>query len=252
MWVDLTRQLAGGASLCEQLTPFCDIRPSAPPRGQSHSSLPGNKPDVVVFEYDYPDMDSLHVLRATREQFPDMPIVMFTLHHSEELAVWALRNRVWDYYYKPLTTRQINEIGLSLQQWHRQRSTTTARPFLGNGYPDEVRFHAASECEFDTSLATNYVEQHLGEKICEDTLATLYGLSRFQFSRQFKKATATTFQNFVVTRRIERAKVMLKNPAAQVIDIAFAVGFSDAAYFTKTFKRVTGVLPSQLKTSCSR
>lgn len=252
LWINLSLQLESPSTLTEQLQRFCEIRQlqqrttgAIDPRDTTHATAP----DVLVFEYDYPDFDSLNILRKTRQLHPTIPIIMFTLHHSEDLAIWALRNGVSDYYYKPLNPRQINDIGLSLQQWFR-RSGKPAEPgncFLSNGYPDEVRFKQNVEQVFSTQLAFNYVEQHLAEKISEDSVAKLYGLSRFQFSRHFKKSTGVTFQHYLLSWRMEKAKMLLRNPNAPVADVAFAVGFTDPAYFARMFKRQAGLMPSQWK-----
>jgi DNA-binding response OmpR family regulator len=74
----------------------------------------GCLPDVLVAEYDYPDLNALRLLREVRERFPLLPIVIFTLQHSEALAVWALRNRVWDYFVKPLAKRVVQRIVVAL------------------------------------------------------------------------------------------------------------------------------------------
>lgn len=253
LWINLSLQLESPSPLTGQLQRFCEIRQlhqhtsgAINPQDTAHATAP----DVLVFEYDYPDIDSLNILRKTRQQHPNIPIIMFTLHHSEALAIWALRNGVSDYYYKPLNPRQVNDIGLSLRQWfHSSDKPTTelGNRFLGNGYPDEVRFKQSVEHVFSTQLAINYVEQHLAEKICEDDVAKLYGLSRFQFSRHFKKSTDVTFQHYLLSCRIEKAKTLLRNPKAQVADVAFAVGFTDPAYFARMFKRQAGLMPSQWK-----
>lgn len=60
-------------------------------------------PVIACFEYDFPDIASLSVLSDIKEYFASVPIVMFTEQHSEALAVWALRARVWNYFVKPVT-----------------------------------------------------------------------------------------------------------------------------------------------------
>ena len=92
LWINLTREI--DPSFSNQFLRFCDIRHLHPAVTHHYTPpTPDTLPDVLVFEYDYPDMDSLNVLRQTHQQYPHIPIIMFTLHHSEELAIWALRNQ---------------------------------------------------------------------------------------------------------------------------------------------------------------
>lgn len=60
------------------------------------------QPLIACFEYDFPDIASLAILSDIKQDFASVPVVMFTEQHSEALAVWALRARVWNYFVKPV------------------------------------------------------------------------------------------------------------------------------------------------------
>jgi DNA-binding NtrC family response regulator len=64
-------------------------------------------PQAICFEYDYPDIPRLAALQETKLGYPSLPIVMVTKQHSEDLAVWAFRSRVWDYFIKPLPISEV-------------------------------------------------------------------------------------------------------------------------------------------------
>ncbi|QVM87874.1 response regulator [Pseudomonas lalucatii] len=64
-------------------------------------------PLLACFEYDYPNLSGLKALRATKQAYPSLPILMLTLQHSEALAVWAFRTRVWDYLVKPVSEQEL-------------------------------------------------------------------------------------------------------------------------------------------------
>src|SRR5260370_30775244 len=95
IWVDL-RLDPRFPGLCEGIPgayePFrvCSIHAV---QGAIQEKLPG----FLCFEYDCPAPIQLEALRSTRSSYPLLPILMITEDHSEELAVWALRMRVWDY-----------------------------------------------------------------------------------------------------------------------------------------------------------
>ena len=59
------------------------------------------RPDFLIFEYDFPDIQRLKALQQTKIDSPHLPILMLTEHHSEALAVWAFRSGVRDYVVKP-------------------------------------------------------------------------------------------------------------------------------------------------------
>src|SRR5512146_1277705 len=63
--------------------------------------------DVVCFIFDYPEMAGLKLIPETKSHWPSVPILMLTMQCSAELAVWALRARVFDLLVKPLTGQEI-------------------------------------------------------------------------------------------------------------------------------------------------
>jgi AraC-like DNA-binding protein len=89
-----------------------------------------------------------------------------------------------------------------------------------------------------------YIEDHLAEPISLATLAQLVRLSPNHFCRTFKQSFGMPAHRYHNSRRIERAKTLLAEPAPSVTDIGFTVGFSQTSSFTNTFRKVTGMTPT--------
>ena len=68
----------------------------------------------------------------------------------------------------------------------------------------------------------------------------------FRFGRLFKDEFGIDFREYVMRYRIREACRLFRNPNAQVSEVAYAVGFSEPSYFTKTFKRLVGARPSEV------
>lgn len=69
--------------------------------------LDSGRPVIACFEFDYPDVSELSVLCDIKRDFASVPVMMFTKQHSEALAVWALRARVWNYFVKPVSPESV-------------------------------------------------------------------------------------------------------------------------------------------------
>ena len=69
-------------------------------------------------------------------------------------------------------------------------------------------------------------------------------MSPFRFSRSFRETYGIKFQDYVVRYRILESCRLLKSPSTNVTDVAYAVGFNDASYFSRTFRRYVGMTPS--------
>src|SRR5581483_6861108 len=93
-------------------------------------------------------------------------------------------------------------------------------------------------------LVTTYIEERLAEHIPLATLAQLVCLSPYYFCRAFKQSFGVPPHRYHITRRIERAKMLLAKPAMSVTDIGLTVGFSDTSSFTAAFRKITGTTPT--------
>jgi AraC family transcriptional regulator len=94
-----------------------------------------------------------------------------------------------------------------------------------------------------------FVEDSLGAGPTLGQMAAAAHLSVYHFARQFKAATGMPPHQYVILRRIERAKQLLQTAGGfSLAEVAAHVGFSDQSQFTHHFKRLVGVTPGQFRT----
>ena len=92
-----------------------------------------------------------------------------------------------------------------------------------------------------------YIDGHYGEELTLDVIARHFAISRYYLCHAFKRQTGTSAIKFITSRRIYMAKKMLKDSYATITDIGFECGFSDSAYFIKTFRRAEGISPGSYR-----
>jgi AraC family transcriptional regulator len=93
-----------------------------------------------------------------------------------------------------------------------------------------------------------YVEEHLDGGPTLEQLATVACLSAYHFARQFKAATGLPPHQYVIARRVERARQLLLTGAdLSLAEVAAHAGFSDQSQFGHHFKRLVGVTPRQFR-----
>jgi AraC family transcriptional regulator len=92
---------------------------------------------------------------------------------------------------------------------------------------------------------TEYIEAHIDTPISLADLSSVAGLSRMHFASQFKKATGLSPHSYILSRKIDRSKALLINPALRVADVAQLVGFRTQGHFTTVFKKLVGDSPVQ-------
>jgi len=94
-----------------------------------------------------------------------------------------------------------------------------------------------------------YIEEHLDAGPSLEQMAAVARLSACHFARQFKVATGLPPHQYVILRRVERAKHLLQQDRElSLAEVAADAGFSDQSQFSRHFKRLVGVTPGQFRT----
>lgn len=92
-----------------------------------------------------------------------------------------------------------------------------------------------------------YISQNYSNQITLNDVANYVHLNPAYFSTVFKKASGYSFSYYLNSVRIEESKRLLSNTDYSILDIAIASGFQDQSYFTKIFKKITGLTPKQFR-----
>ena len=100
--------------------------------------------------------------------------------------------------------------------------------------------------------AQEYIESNVKEKISVDQLAGLFLISKRNFERRFKKATANTPVEYLQRVKIEAAKKSLESGRENINEVMYAVGYSDSKAFRTTFKKITGLSPLDYRKKYNR
>lgn len=95
-------------------------------------------------------------------------------------------------------------------------------------------------------LAIGYLRSNYARDLTLEEVAREVGLSKYHFSREFKKATGMTMVTYLNTVRCENARKLLLKRKYSVSEIAARCGFANSSYFSKTFRAVMGCLPSEI------
>ena len=134
--------------------------------------------------------------------------------------------------------------GRSGKLYSESLATSLAAHLLSH-YSNQVQDNTVKGGLTQRSLrnALEYIHEHLNENISLKTIADAAGLSQFHFARQFKSKMGCPPYQFVLQKRIERAKELLLRRDLSISAIASDLGFSDQSHLTLHFKRLTGSTP---------
>lgn len=88
-----------------------------------------------------------------------------------------------------------------------------------------------------------YITSNITVNICLTTLAEHFHVNPTYLSRKFKEDTKMSITDYVHHQRIELSKYYFEKNLYNITEVAYKVGYNDSSYFTKIFKKMTGILP---------
>lgn len=94
----------------------------------------------------------------------------------------------------------------------------------------------------------NYLDSHYSDNITLEKLASICHVNKFHLVHSFTKQVGVSPINYVINKRIDEAKTLLKTTNYSIRDISSIVGFSNSSYFSQMFKKITGFSPKTYKT----
>ena len=95
--------------------------------------------------------------------------------------------------------------------------------------------------------AKAYIEEHYGQDISLDEVSRSVDISPFYFSKLFKEGTGCTFIEYLTNLRISKARDLIEHSELSMKEIGQSVGYADANYFSRIFKKNVGVTPTDYK-----
>jgi two-component system response regulator YesN len=94
--------------------------------------------------------------------------------------------------------------------------------------------------------AQQYIEKNLSEQISLQSVCSAFGISQPYLSRLFRKYENMSFNEYLTKKRIDKAKQLIsENPSIPLKDVATFAGYSDPFYFSRVFRSITGMPPSE-------
>lgn len=100
---------------------------------------------------------------------------------------------------------------------------------------------------FDLERVHSLMQARVHEQLELEALAEAVSLSKFHFIKKYKELTGTTPINHFIHLKVERACHLLDVTTKSINEISFAVGYEDAYYFSRIFKKIMGISPSQYR-----
>ncbi len=238
-----------GHYIMQELGGYYHITSVSSGREALHKLLDSSKEkpfDLVVSDVMMPEMDGFTLLRMikTNMNLSHIPVVMLTSKADVANRLEGLEKGADAYLAKPFDLDELhivinNLINKNLRLkgkysgTQQQKDKVEEKVVKGN---DEVLMERIMKV----------INEHLSDSDFNvDTLTSEVGISRTQLHRKMKEMTGIPISEFIRNIRLEQAVRLLKEQKINVTQVAYAVGFSNLAYFSTVFRKQFGVSPSE-------
>ena len=234
--------------LKEQLGEFYKVIEAADGEEGEKQAVDEN-PDLIVSDIMMPKMDGIELCRRikTNVQTSHIPVVLLTARTADDVKISSYEVGADSYMSKPFSFDMllIRVRKLIEQQEKRKqnfRKNLEVNPGKITITPlDEQLIQKALECVEKNMDNTGYAVEDLSRDL---------GMTRMNLYRKLQSITGHTPTDFIKSIRLKRAAQLLQGSQLNIVEIADRVGFSSSSYFTKCFKDMFELLPTQYAEKC--
>lgn len=205
---------------------------------------------LVVSDVMMPEMNGFELCRSVKTQLATshIPVVLLTALSDERQRMYGMAGGGDGYIHKPFSSAYVRIYLIRIleerKRLREQLLTKLQESNLLMAEPEKVEnMDDLFLRKFLTQIEAIYTDPDFNVEKLSDTLA----LSRGHLHRKIKELTGTTPVDFLRNYRLKKAAALLKQGQYSVSEIAYRTGFSSPAYFSKCFKTLYGVTPTEYR-----
>ena len=201
--------------------------------------------DIMISDIEMPQGNGLDLFEWVKSYYPAVECIYVTCHPEFDYMRRALRLGSADYVLKPVDYEELDGILHQVAERVRRQRRVEA-------IPAEIMQKASGGEETSpkddvVGAVKRFVREHIQEDIYISDIAKQVYLNEQYLMRVFKKTTGISILEFITNERLWLAKELLINTNYPINRVADTVGYGNYSYFTKLFKRHTGLTPQNYR-----
>ena len=230
-------------------------------------------PDLIISDIQMPGINGIELCRRLRERFRDIEILFLTGFDEKSYLKGAIDIGAVGYLEKPMslielrktmakvrTRLNINDEVPDSECLERKHVTGSLRPYCTSSFSLRDAHSSVSSASYVESVpptdsytsvvreSDQYIQDHFFDpSLSLMVIARHVNLTPQYLSNKYKEETGRTIGEYMTFVRIEQAKRLLENLSLSITDITGMIGYKDANYFSRLFKKRTGRTPSEYR-----
>lgn len=198
---------------------------------------------IALLDIEMPGIGGLDAAEEIRKMDKDAVIIFITAFDEFNYAKRAISVHALEYLLKPVSEEElVTNIERAIWLTERaERKKPVLKLNVQENYHENIKMNAVADniCEF--------IRQHYKEDISLQDVAGSMNYSEAYFCKIFKQCFDKSFLVYLTDYRVEKAKILLSDIKTNIKDVSVEVGYRDSNYFTRVFKRSTGVTPTEYR-----
>ncbi len=203
-------------------------------------------PDLIIADVVMPGITGKALAEKLKTDLrtSHIPIILLTAQVSMDQQIAGLQSMADMYITKPFN---FDYLLANVQNLIRNRMILKEHFTSDISTVEKLPVSKSLDKKFINDFA-GIVEQNLAnEKFNVDDICKIIGISRVQLYRKVKALMGCSITDYILSRRLKKAKYLLNNEGCTISEVAFMTGFSNPNYFSTVFRAKYGVTPSEFK-----
>jgi len=202
-------------------------------------------PDLVISDVVLPGISGKKIAESLKSDVrtSHIPIILLTAQSSIEQQIDGIRSMADAYITKPFN---FDYLHAAIKNLIKNR-VILKEHFISDVGPGKITVSKSLDKKFMSDFS-GIVEQNLAnENFSVDDICKSIGISRVQLYRKVKALLGCSITDYILNRRLKKAKYLLINESYSISEITYMVGFSSPNYFSTVFKAKYDCTPSEFK-----
>jgi len=219
---------------------------------EAFDSIEKHKADIVLLDCGSDVEKGLAILKEIKSRFPRVPVIVLSERGSEDIVLKSFRAGARDFFKTPVTLDELRETVEGILAV-RKSSVERRNPFRSpQPRKDDSFTILTSSYPVSIIRVMRHIEEHLSSRLSLDELAKQADMSKYHFCRFFNRHIGMSPMKYLTSRRIAKAKDLIRKEDVPISVVASSVGFNDMSSFCVQFKHFTGTTPIKYKLSCKK
>jgi len=199
--------------------------------------------DLLVTDIHLPVIDGLELIKRTHQKFPKVQKIIVSGYNEFEYAKHALQYEVADYLLKPVKTKELELVlakvkaKAALEGEQREAAAKVSKLDGASAAPEQI-----------VQSVQLFLKANFAKELNLEDISRQFNFNPSYLTKIFIKHTGEPPSKYLITLRIHEAKHLLQTTKElSVKEVGERVGYPDPYYFSRIFKQVTGVTPSEFR-----